>query len=207
MKKLLLLIPTILISFEALCQGLIGTPTSLILVYNNPDNYFYIQLDGIDKRKTEKPTVFIIDKKPVQVLVLNKNKFLPPDYKSKSQSDIIKDYIKWESDYLKSTFKFDINNKIETLKTIANTEVFFWTYDMPTREPKYKTDSIRTTPTQKQMFVLRLVKDYVVGINTPLFDNDQYENNKAYLLKNIDNIVVSNKEIDLEELNKQVNKQ
>jgi len=206
MKKLFLLVVSATLSFNLMSQGLIGTSTSLILVYNNPSNYFYIQLDGVDKKKTEQPTVFILDNKAVQVLALNKNKFLPPNSRSRSQKDIIKDYIKWESDYIKESFKWDINNNTETLKTKSDIDVVFWTYDMPTGE-EVVTDSTRTTPTQKQMFILRLVKDYIVGINTPLFDSDQYEINKAYLLKNIDNIVISEKEIDLDELNGQVNKQ
>ncbi len=207
MKKLLLLIAILVFSKNLYCQGLIGTPTSLILVYNNPNNYFYIEIQGIDKKKTEKKNIFIIDKRGVQVLAINKYKFLPKVDSSKSQIDILKVYIKWESDYIDSAFNFDIKATEETLRTPKGKEVVFWTYDWPLKQEPTRTDSTITNTTQKQMFILRVVKDYVVGINTPLFESDQYENNKAYLLNNIDNIVESDKEIDLDELNKQVNKQ
>jgi hypothetical protein len=206
MRKLFFLFAATIISLNLLSQGLIGTSTSLIIVYNNPDNNFYIQLDGVDKKKTEQPTVFILDNNLVQVLALSKSKFLPDNFKSKSQTDIIKAYIKWESDYIKESYKWDVNIKTENLKTRSNKEVVFWAYDMPTGE-EIVTDSTKTTPTQTQMFILRIVKDYIVGINTPLFDADQYEKNKTYLIKNIDNIVTSEKEIDIEELNQKVNKQ
>jgi len=54
------------------------------------------------------------------------------------------------------------------------------------------------------MFILTMVKGYVFGINTPLFESDQFESNKQYLLKNIDHIVVADKEINLEELYKKL---
>lgn len=207
MKKLSLFIASFLFSIVTFCQGLIGMPNSLIIVYNYPGNYFYIRLEGTDKRKTDQSTVFLLDNRPVQVLAINKNTFLTDTIKLSSPDEIVKTYIKWESDYIKKTFNFDISNKTEALKTVTGADVVFWAYDMPDQNPVAKADSAVTASTQKQMFVLRLVKDYVVGINMPLFDADQYENNKAYLLRNIDNIVIFLKEIDLEELNRQLNKQ
>ncbi|HOJ23785.1 MAG TPA: hypothetical protein PK081_00800 [Bacteroidales bacterium] len=204
MNKLFITIAFCLLSINLLSQGLIGTPTSLVIVYNYPENYFYVSLDGKDKRKTVQENVFIIDNKLVQVRALNKSKFLSDELKSQSQKDILLEYIKWESDYIQNTFNFNINSKIETLVTKTGKEVIFWTYDMPIGEPIVKTDSTITTPTQKQMFILTMVKDYVFGINTPLFESDQFESNKQYLLDNIDHIVVEDKEINLEELYKKL---
>jgi hypothetical protein len=204
MNRLLASLVFFLISLNLLSQELIGTPTSLVIVYNYPDNYFYIALDGKDKRTTGQESVFLIDNMPVQVHALNKNKFLSNQDYLKSPNAIIMDYIKWESDYLKNQLNFNINSKIETLITKSGKEVVFWTYDMPTGEPEVKTDSTITTPSQKQMFILYLVKDYVLGINTPLFESDKYQSKKDYLLNNIDHIVVSEGEINLEELFKQL---
>ncbi len=204
MNKLLVVIAFCFLSLNLFSQGLIGTSSSLVIVYNYPDNYFYVALDGKDKRKTEQESIFIIDNRLVQVHALNKDKFLNAKSKLKSQKDIIMTYIEWESDYLKNTFNFDINSKIEPIVTKSGKEVIFWSYDMPTGEPEIKTDTTATTPTQKQMFILRMVKNYVVGINTPLFESEQYQSNKEYLLTNIDHIVEADKEIDLEELFKQL---
>lgn len=204
MNKLLITIAFCLCFINLLSQGLIGTPTSLVIVYNYPGNYFYVSLDGKDKRKTDQESVFIIDNKPVQVHALNKSKFLSDELKSQSQKDILLDYIKWESDYIQNTFNFNINSKIEPLVSKTGKEIIFWTYDMPTGEPVVQTDSTITTPTQKQMFILTMIKDYVFGINTPLFESDQFESNKEYLLNNIDHVVVADKEINLEELFKKL---
>ena len=64
MKQKLIFI-LLLISNIIGAQDLIGTPTSLIIVYNYPGNYFYLQLNGQDKRKTENENVFLIDNRLV----------------------------------------------------------------------------------------------------------------------------------------------
>lgn len=69
-----------------------------------------------------------------------------------------------------------------------------------------RTETTIATPTQKQMFVLKLVKDYVVGLNIPLLDAADFNANKAFLIAGINSIVESDKEINAEDLNKKVNK-
>lgn len=206
MKKLFLLLTILGVSFKALSQGLIGTPESLIIVYNFPNNSFYVEIKGTDKRTTDQPTVYIIDNKIVQVLALPIEKFTDVDPNNSTDIEILKSYINWESDYLKSTFQFDIINNIELLQTKKGNSSIFWTYDMPVSSPEIKSDSSSTEQTQKQMFILRLIKNCVVGICTPLFNKDDFESNKLFLYYNIDGIHESKKEIDIEELNQKVNK-
>lgn len=187
-------------------QGLIGTPHSLILVYNFPGNYFYIELQGKDKSTTDKDGVFIVDNKIVQVVAVPKNKFLDDTLQPISTKEFIKKYIKWESDYIASTFAYQLKNQIEFITSGKGREVAFWTYDMPVSDPAAKSDSAIESVTQKQMFVITRAKDYVVGIYSPLFEIAQFENIKTYLVENIDGLVESAKEIDREKLNRQVNK-
>jgi hypothetical protein len=118
----------------------------------------------------------------------------------------MKTYIDWEKSYLEETFSFNINSKVEFLKSTKGRDIAFWTYDMPLEEPKQTTDSTITTPTQKQIFVLARIKDYLVGINSPLFEKDKFDTIKNYLVTNIDGIVESKDEIDVEALYKQLNK-
>ena len=167
-----------LIPHSNIAQGLIGTPESLLLVFNEPDNYFYIEIEGVDKRKTEQPNAFVIDNRFVQVKAVNKNKFLTENYNNQSDLEIIKKYISWESDYLNQTFGFELNNHVETLETKKGNASVFWTYDLPTPKEENQADSTLTESVQKQMFILRLIKNCVVGIYTPLFDSIDYESNK-----------------------------
>jgi len=206
MKQKLIFI-LLLISNIISAQDLIGTPTSLILVYNYPGNYFYLQLNGQDKKKTENENVFVIDNRLVQVKTLNKTKFIKDTNQDLSFVDFMNAYINWEKSYIEETFSFDTKSKVEFLKTVKGRDIAFWTYDMPLNNNKQKTDSTVTTPSQKQFFVLTRVKDYLVGINSPLFENDNFDSIKSYLISNSDGIVESMTEIDVEALNRKINKQ
>jgi len=205
MKQILIIIVLFFFCKVLNAQDLIGTPTSLILVYNYPGNYFYLQLNGVDKRKTENENVFVIDNELVQVKTLHKDKFIKNTKQDLSFVDFMKTYINWEKTYLEETFSFNINSKVEFLKSTKGRDIAFWTYDMPLEEPKQTTDSTITTPTQKQIFVLARIKDYLVGINSPLFEKDKFDTIKNYLVTNIDGIVESKNEIDVEALNNQLN--
>jgi len=186
-------------------KELIGTPNSLIIVCNYPNNYFYIQVKGKDKYDTEKDGVFIIDNKLVQIMAAHKNKFLKDTNKILSNKKFIEKYIKWEIGYIESSLSFNVNSNIEFLRSAEGKEIAFWTYEMPISNPEAKTDSSTTLSTQKQMFVLIRAKDFVVGIYSPLFREGDFDSIRTYLIENIDGLVESDKFIDIEELNKQVN--
>ena len=203
MKNTLIFI-LIIFAIKLNAQGIIGTPNSLILVYNYPDNHFYIEIEGKDKRKTEQENAFIIDNKVVLINVINIKKFYNGKSK-KSSNDIIQKYIDWESDYLKESFGFEVNGNIDFLKSEKGKEIAYWTYDMETKEPEKNSDSTITTSVSKQMFVITRSKDYVIGIYTPFLEDQVYNEIKEYLIKNIDGLVESDKEIDIEDLNKRVN--
>ena len=203
-KKILLFSILFLFSNMLTAQDLIGTPGSLIIVYNYEDAHFYLQLKGSDKQKTEQENIFIIDNQLVQVKTLNKYKFCKNTKQELSFNDFITTYVDWEKNFQEEQFAMSIHSKLEFFKTNNGRDFGLWIYDMPLVSKAVTTDTTRTTPVQKQVFVLTRVKDYLVGINCPLLETDNSETIKNYLIANIDGIVESDKEIDVEELNKQV---
>jgi len=204
--KQILLLSILFISNLLPARDLIGTPTSLIIVYNYDDAHFYLQLKGSDKQKTENENIYIIDNQLVQVKILNKYKFCKNTKQELSFNDFITTYVDWEKNFQEEQFAMSIHSKLEFFKTNNGRDFGLWIYDMPVVSKAVTTDTTRTTPVQKQVFVLTRVKDYLVGINCPLLETDNSDTIKSYLIANIDGIVESDKEIDVEELNKQVNK-
>ncbi len=204
-KQFYVFLFALFISNNIVGQVLIGTPRSLILVYNYPNNHFYLEIPAIKKEKTLQPNVFIFDNKTVQIQAISKVKFSGSDSKNQTNLEIVQEYIKWESDYLKSTLNLNIRSNIEIIKTEKGEDAIFWTYDTAISKAS-KTETTSNTLVQKQMFVLRLVKDYVVGLHTPLFDTADFNANKRLLITGINSIIESDKEINVEDLNKQVNK-
>ena len=204
--KQIILLSILFISNMLTAQDLIGTPTGLIIVYNYEDAHFYLQLQGTDKQKTGQENVFLIDNQLVQVKTLNKYKFCKNTKPELSFNDFIATYVDWEKSFQEEQFSTPIHSKLEFSKTNNGRDFGLWIYDMPVVSKAITTDTTRTTPVKKQMFVLTRVKDYLVGINCPLLETDNSETIKSYLITNIGGIVESDKEINVEELNKQVNK-
>lgn len=187
-------------------QDLIVTDKSLVLVYNLPENYFYVQINGKDKQQTERQTFFIIDNRPVQILAVNTSKFMSEKTSSFTPPEVLTKYVGWESDYIKANLFPSLQCKTEKMKSAKGRDLIFWTYDMPIDQYDQKNDSTRKQSVRKQLFVLTLAKDYVVGINTPLMLHDNYDESKQFLLTNIDGIVEQDKEIDVNELNRELNR-
>ena len=154
-----------------------------------------------------KKNIFIIDNRLVQVLALHKNKFLAGEMEPVSETDILENYAKWESDYIRNVLKLDIKGQTEVVNTTGGKKALLWSYDMPVTSEETRTDSTVTNPTRKQMFVLRLVKNYVAGIGCPLFDDKGYDENKEFLIGNIDGIVEAEGEIDAKELYEKFNRE
>lgn len=205
MKTFLWLI-SLFISTVVNAQGYIISPEGMILVFNFQNNHFHIELKGEEIFETETENVFVIDDKLVQVLTLPRYKFLNDTTQRLSDSEFISKYIGWETDYLKTTFYESFIDSLDFHKTNNGKEFAFWRYDMPFVEPEQRTDSTVTVSSQKQLFAITKIKDRVVGVHSPLFETNQYGIVKNYLFDCIESIVKSEKPIDLEELNKQINK-
>ena len=95
MKNTLIIIGLLLISNLITAQVVIETENNLILVYNNPDNHFYIEIEGDEIIKTDYNSIFVVDKRLVQINVVNINKFVEGTAKSLSQIETINQYIHW----------------------------------------------------------------------------------------------------------------
>ena len=70
MKKFLTLTIITLTALAANSQSIVGTPNSMYLVYNNPNSYFYLKIDGKEKSSTEIENMYQVDNKIVQLLTV-----------------------------------------------------------------------------------------------------------------------------------------
>ena len=131
MKQILCIGIFFLCSNMLSAQDLIGTPTSLIMVYNYEDTHFYLQLKGTDKQKTGQENVFLIDNQLVQVKTLNKSKFTQSTKQDLSFVDFITTFVDWEKSFQEKQFSMSIHSKLDFLRTSKGRDIGFWTYDMP----------------------------------------------------------------------------
>lgn len=203
MKKLFLLLMMGWAGAGLMAQDLIVTKHSLVFVYNYPDLHFYIQIAGDDKQRTENENVYVLDNKLIQVKVLAGSKFKSGG--NAAFSDFMNAYVDWEKSYQEQLMEQKLKSSVDFMKSAAGRDVAFWVYDMPAGDTKVLTDSTTSVSAQKQLFMLTREKEYLIGINSPVFDMQNYENRKQYLLECIDGLVIKPQTIDAEALNKELN--
>ena len=196
MKQVLFISILFLYGSMLRAQDLVSTPTSLIVIFNYPGNYFYLELEGKDKHKTLKKNVFYIDSQLIQVKALIQTQFIKDKNDDLPFSVFIKNYVSSENDFAKHKFSNITNSKLEILKSGKGRDIGFWTYDVISNQQKGKTDSILINQAKKQLFIFTRVKKYLVGINCPLHDTTKFDYLKNYLIANIDGIVESPDKID-----------
>jgi hypothetical protein len=207
MKYSFLFLSFLTLSIVVQSQGIIGTPNSMYLVFNYPNNSFYIKIEGKDKIKLDNPYAFTIDGRFVQVLTIKTSKFLIDTTKQITDKEILLKYVNWEKDYLTSLYLTDIDCKVEALKTRSGRDYLFWTYDVPISGEDTITDTVRTYSVRKQLYVSTIVGQYVFGAYTPYMKSrESFSGLKKFIIRIIESITTSEKEIDLDELNRTVNK-
>jgi len=206
MKKILILALSFLIFKFAYTQEVIGTPKGFAVAYNLPDHYFYLQLNGVDKRETDKAGVYVVDGKAIQILVVNKKAFMDSTAENVHFVRFISRYISWESAYIKQNFGLDLKYDLEIMKSPKGKDLAFWSYNAPLSEPTIAKDGKQTSATITQLFVLTRYKDYMIGISAPLFEPLKFEDLKNYLIECADSRIDSPLEIDVLNLGQILNR-
>lgn len=186
-------------------QVLIGSPNSLVLVYNIPGNSFYLCLKGQEKQLTDQENIYLLDRRLIQVKTLHKSKFLRDGASEPTFHDFIQTYIRWESDYLEQTLHLNIHSRVDWVRDANGKELVVWSYDMPIDQTEVKSDSTVTTPTRKQLFVLGRSKDYLVGLNSPVFEPEKIDSLRSWLISGMSGMIESNDTFNVQLLNLKFN--
>lgn len=190
----------------AYAQSVVGTPNAMYLVYNTTNNYFYLKIDGKEKSSTEIQNMYQVDSKIIQVLTVKKSEFIPQNFTSTKQSDILMHYYRFEREYLDTIFQKQISYSVEMHKTVKGREFIFWTYHSLLPRDTTATDTTLNAPIEKQLYVATVVGPLVVGASTAYFKGDSnFEELREFLFNIMESVTISPKRIDVYQLNKQVN--
>lgn len=206
MKKFLTLTIITLTALAANSQSIVGTPNSMYLVYNNPNSYFYLKIDGKEKSSTEIENMYQVDNKIVQLLTVKKSDFMTIKSTIQKRDDILMQYYRFEKEYLDTIFQKQITFTVEMRKTSKGRDYIFWTYHSLLPQDTIATDSTRTIPIDKQLYVATEVGSTIVGASTAFFKGESnLEELKQFLFNIMESITISPKRIDVYDLNKRVN--
>ncbi len=176
----------------------IRTPAGAIVVWNQTDNYFTLEINGKDvlPNNSTNDVMFKVDGLFLQVQAAAFSEiFNESDAKGKTAESILLAHRDWESKYAEGIFSTKLRVQSAPVKLKNGNDALLWSYDMPAG---VKADA------RKQMFLTTIHNDFVVILNSAVTDTTKEEEIKQLLTKTIETMKVSQTPFDVEKLRESV---
>lgn len=178
-------------------SGAIKTNTGILLVWNEKDNYYTLEINGKEVQQTSNERIFFaVDGKFLQVLTVTKKSFLDKSKKQPDEKSVLEAHRDWEINYLQDTYK-DKNLKVESSwqKLSNGKEALLWQYETPlTAGGNIK----------KQMYLTVVKGDHVFMLNSGTTDKIDETAIRAMLIGVMSTLQPNEKPIDLKEIQEKI---
>src|SRR5215218_11251317 len=114
-------------------SGIIKTEGGVLLVWNEPENYYTLEIKGekVVSASTER-LILIVDHKFLQILTVQTHSFMKDEH-VRTQADqkfILTSHRDWEAQRIESTIKEKLNVESSWQKLSNGREALLWEYDM-----------------------------------------------------------------------------
>jgi len=198
--KRIILIPACFLFFAStiLAQereksGMIKTTKGILVVWNEPDNYYTIEIKGKQITPAEQPLLFQVDGLFFQIQTAEKKAFLQGNVDKKlDDKTILATHRDWEGDYLSGVLKKKLQIDSEWLKLADGTDALGWSYDMPRK-------MVPDGQSAKKQFYLAVVKrNHVLLLNSALTGDDNDKTIRQLLLDTINTLRSTDKPLPLQ---------
>lgn len=170
-------------------SGMIKTARGVLAVWNEPGNYYTIEIKGDKIVPAKQPLLFQVDGKFFQIQVVDKKAFLKEE-KPVDDRSILAAHRDWEGDYISGVIGRKLDIASEWVKLANNNDALFWSYKMPRRaDPQ---------AAHRQLY-LSVVKGNLVFLLNGATTGDQDEKElKQLLLDTMNTLKPSDKPLSLE---------
>ena len=179
---------------------MIKTAKGVLVVWNEPGNYFTIEIKG-NVRPSQQPLLFQLDGgKGFQIQMVDKKAFLKnPNDKSLDDKTILAAHRDWEGDYISGIIHSKLKIDSVWLKLANSTDALAWSYEMPT---------IRNIPPGTRQLYLGVVKrNHVFLLNSEVAKNDDEKETRQFVLDTMNTMRSSDKPLSLKAASEQVMKE
>jgi len=203
MKKLPILLCCLILAAscafaqESEQSGMIKTAKGVLVVWNEPGNYFTVEIKGNSIIPAEQPLLFQVDGKFFQIRTAEKKAFLKnPNDKSLDDKTILAAHRDWEGDYISGMLRTKLKVDSAWLKLANNTDALAWSYNMP---------GVRDDQSAKRQLYLAIVKrDHVFLLNSAVTGNDNEKEIQQLLLDTMNTMLSSDKPLSLQKASEQI---
>jgi hypothetical protein len=176
----------------------IKTESGALLVWNQPDNYFTLEIKGQDVRPNNSTSdiFFKVDGLIIQVQVAAISQFVKDSNKeSQTAQAILAAHRDWEAGYAGGIFHKKLDVQSSPLKLKSGSDALFWKFEMPkgfNQEAK------------KQLYVTVINNGYVIVLNGVVTEQTKEEDVKQLLLRIMETLKVSLTPFNLQELQENI---
>src|SRR5688572_12149743 len=208
MKNLLSLVAfALIISFSTIVfaqaeeepSGMIKTAKGILVVWNEPGNYFTIEIKGEKISPGQQPMLFQVDGKFFQIQTTAKKLFLKnPNDATLDDKAILAAHRDWEGAYISGVLKSELKIDSEWFKLPSGQDVLGWSYKMP--------KVMQTQTAKKQLYIAVVKRDHVLLLNSALEDEGDAREAKDLLLKTLLTLKPSDKPLSLRAASEQIKK-
>ena len=158
----------------------IRTPAGAILVWNQADNYFTLDINGKEvlPNNSGDDVMFKVDGLFLQIQAAAFSEiFKESSAKGKTAEAILLAHRDWELQYAEGVFSKKLIMQSSPVKLKNGNDALLWSYDMPA---DMKVDA------KKQMFLATVHNEFVVVLNSAVLDTTKEEEIKQLLTKTLE---------------------
>ncbi len=178
-------------------SGMIKSAKGILVVWNEPGNYFTIEISGKKILPGQQQMLFQVDGKFFQILTVDKKAFLKNlNDKTLDDKAILAAHRDWERDYISGVLKRELKIKSEWLKLPGGQDILAWSYDMP------KVTDRQTA--MRQLYLAVVKRDHVLLLNTALENEAEAKAGKDLLFQTLITLKPSDKPLSLQKAQEQV---
>jgi hypothetical protein len=181
-------------------SGMIKSAKGVLVVWNEPGNYYTIEIQGEEIVPASQPLMFQVDGTFFQIQTVPKKAFLKgSNDKPLDDKGILAAHRDWEGDYISKILKTTLRIDSEWLKLPNNMDALAWSYDMPKK-------MFADQSAKRQLYLAVVKRDHVFLLNGAVTDNDDEKILRQLLLDTMNTLKPSDKPLSLEKAKEQVMK-
>lgn len=181
-------------------SGAIKTSSGFLLVWNQPNNYYILEIKGKDVRQTSTDRkVFSVDGMFLQVVDAPIENFLQAA-KRQGLDDkaILEAHRDWEAKFLDGEYKAKLKIESSSQKLTSGKEALLWAASVP--------ETVKTN-VKKQVYLTLVKGDYVLMLGGAVTDTTGDSAVRQLLLNTIETLKTSDKPTDLQKLRDAIRKE
>ncbi len=178
-------------------SGMIKSANGILVVWNEPGNYFTIEIKGKKIAPGQQRMLFQVDGRFFQIQTVEKKAFQKkPNDKSLDDKAILAAHRDWERDYISGVLKRELKVESEWMKLPGGQDILAWSYEMP------KVADRQTV--MRQLYLAVVKRDHVLLLNTALEKEGEANEAKDLLLQTLITLKSSDKPLSLQKAAEQI---